>query len=266
MFASAGEKLVRLKRTSRPSRASGHAKRCLAPATAGPPSARNRIPSNRGRPVQGERPGAAENSHTPAPTPVDSAHPVRRSHRTTEIRPSRPPAHAAQHTGARMVAKFLLNYHGGKLADTPEGQATAMAAWTTWFGQLGSALIDAGNPSGRRRPSRLAVPCPTAPPAVHRLFDHPGQLDRSGRQGVADVPRPGDRRQRRDRPAPRDHVVPGFGDFLARCLVRRRRAARYRRLEARKRESASRLRSSWADASPSAGPVVRFRRGGAPGP
>ena len=46
------------------------------------------------------------------------------------------------------MAKFLLNYHGGKLADTPEGQAKAMAAWTTWFGQLGSALVDAGNPVG----------------------------------------------------------------------------------------------------------------------
>jgi hypothetical protein len=44
------------------------------------------------------------------------------------------------------VAKFLLNYHGGKLADTPEGQAQAMAAWTAWFGQLGSALVDGGNP------------------------------------------------------------------------------------------------------------------------
>ena len=46
------------------------------------------------------------------------------------------------------MAKFLLNYHGGKLADTPDGQAKAMEAWNTWFGQLGSALIDGGNPVG----------------------------------------------------------------------------------------------------------------------
>jgi len=46
------------------------------------------------------------------------------------------------------VAKFLLNYHGGKLAETPEAQAKSMADWTAWFGQLGSALVDGGNPVG----------------------------------------------------------------------------------------------------------------------
>jgi hypothetical protein len=45
------------------------------------------------------------------------------------------------------MAKFLLNYHGGKVAETPDAQAAAMTAWTTWFGQLGSALVDAGNPT-----------------------------------------------------------------------------------------------------------------------
>jgi hypothetical protein len=46
------------------------------------------------------------------------------------------------------VPKFLLNYHGGGLAPSAEEQAKAMTAWTTWFGQLGSALIDGGNPVG----------------------------------------------------------------------------------------------------------------------
>ena len=46
------------------------------------------------------------------------------------------------------MAKFLLNYHGGKISETPDEQAKAMAAWTTWFGQLGSALVDGGNPIG----------------------------------------------------------------------------------------------------------------------
>jgi hypothetical protein len=49
------------------------------------------------------------------------------------------------------VAKFLLTYHspgGGGLAATPEEQAKSMAAWTAWFGQLGSALVDGGNPVG----------------------------------------------------------------------------------------------------------------------
>jgi hypothetical protein len=47
------------------------------------------------------------------------------------------------------VAKYLLNYHGGSgMAPTAEEQAKAMEAWTTWFGQLGSALVDGGNPVG----------------------------------------------------------------------------------------------------------------------
>ncbi len=54
--------------------------------------------------------------------------------------------HAAQHTGVKIVAKFLLNYHDGKMAETPEEQASVMAEWTTWFGQLGSALVDGGQP------------------------------------------------------------------------------------------------------------------------
>jgi hypothetical protein len=47
-----------------------------------------------------------------------------------------------------IVAKFLLNYHGGKRAETPDEQAKAMADWTTWFGQLGSALVDQGDAVG----------------------------------------------------------------------------------------------------------------------
>lgn len=49
------------------------------------------------------------------------------------------------------MAKFLLTYHspnGGGLAPTPEQQAQSMDAWNGWFGQLGSALVDGGNPVG----------------------------------------------------------------------------------------------------------------------
>ena len=145
--------------------------------------------------------------------------PVRRSHRTTEIRPARPPAHAAQHTGARIVAKFLLNYHGGKLADTPEGQAKAMAAWNDLVRAAGQRARRRRQPcrgDEDRQGRRFRVRRRLGP--VHRLFDHPGQLHRRGRQGVADVPRPGDRRQRRDRAAARDHVVPGFGRISERVV------------------------------------------------
>ena len=50
------------------------------------------------------------------------------------------------------MAKFLLTYknpRGGGLEQSPEAQAKAMEAWTTWFGQIGSALVDGGNPIGQ---------------------------------------------------------------------------------------------------------------------
>ena len=46
------------------------------------------------------------------------------------------------------MSKFLFVYHGGGMAATEEEQAKAMAAWGAWFGQLGSAVVDGGNPTG----------------------------------------------------------------------------------------------------------------------
>ena len=40
----------------------------------------------------------------------------------------------------------LLAYHGGAMAETPEAQQAAMAAWGAWFGGLGAAVVDGGNP------------------------------------------------------------------------------------------------------------------------
>ena len=45
------------------------------------------------------------------------------------------------------MATFLIVYKGGgEMPTTPEAQAASMVAWTGWFGGLGSAVIDAGNP------------------------------------------------------------------------------------------------------------------------
>ena len=46
------------------------------------------------------------------------------------------------------MAKYLLVYHGGGIPESPEAQAKTMAAWGAWFGQLGSAVVDGGNPTG----------------------------------------------------------------------------------------------------------------------
>lgn len=44
------------------------------------------------------------------------------------------------------MAKFVLLYTGGGMADTEAQQAESLQAWGTWFGTLGSALVDGGNP------------------------------------------------------------------------------------------------------------------------
>jgi hypothetical protein len=46
------------------------------------------------------------------------------------------------------MAKFVLVYKGGKMAETPAAQKKAMEQWMGWFGQLGSAVVDGGAPFG----------------------------------------------------------------------------------------------------------------------
>ncbi len=46
------------------------------------------------------------------------------------------------------MAKYLLAYKGGGMATTDEAREAAMAAWGAWFGELGPAIVDAGNPFG----------------------------------------------------------------------------------------------------------------------
>jgi hypothetical protein len=44
------------------------------------------------------------------------------------------------------MANYLLTFHGGSMPETKEAQDQVMAAWTSWFGKLGDALVDGGNP------------------------------------------------------------------------------------------------------------------------
>lgn len=47
------------------------------------------------------------------------------------------------------MAKYLFVYHGGS---HPEGDAEikeVMDAWGAWFGSMGSAVVDGGNPVGK---------------------------------------------------------------------------------------------------------------------
>jgi len=46
------------------------------------------------------------------------------------------------------MAKFAYLYTGGSMAETPEEQEKVMQAWGAWFGELGPAIVDGGNPFG----------------------------------------------------------------------------------------------------------------------
>ena len=48
------------------------------------------------------------------------------------------------------MTTFLLAYHGGGVPDSAEEEARQMGAWSAWYEGLGDAVIDAGNPIGRR--------------------------------------------------------------------------------------------------------------------
>jgi hypothetical protein len=46
------------------------------------------------------------------------------------------------------MAKFVLAYRGGGMAETEAEQEAVMQAWMGWFGSLGDAVVDGGNPFG----------------------------------------------------------------------------------------------------------------------
>lgn len=46
------------------------------------------------------------------------------------------------------MAKYLFVYHGGSKPESQEDIAKVMDAWGSWFGSMGSAVIDGGNPVG----------------------------------------------------------------------------------------------------------------------
>ncbi len=46
------------------------------------------------------------------------------------------------------MAKYLFVYHGGKHPETQEEVAEVMDTWGQWFGSMGNAVVDGGNPVG----------------------------------------------------------------------------------------------------------------------
>lgn len=46
------------------------------------------------------------------------------------------------------MAKYLFVYHGGSHPETEDEHKAVMDAWGNWFGSMGSAVVDGGNPVG----------------------------------------------------------------------------------------------------------------------
>ncbi len=44
------------------------------------------------------------------------------------------------------MAKFVLMYTGGTMPESEAERAQVMSAWGAWFGGLGAAVADGGNP------------------------------------------------------------------------------------------------------------------------
>lgn len=44
------------------------------------------------------------------------------------------------------MADYVLLYHGGSMPETEAEQAAVMDAWGAWYGGLGEAVKDGGNP------------------------------------------------------------------------------------------------------------------------
>lgn len=49
------------------------------------------------------------------------------------------------------MANYLLVFHGGGMPEGEAEQAAVMRAWTDWFGKLGDAVVDQGNPASQSR-------------------------------------------------------------------------------------------------------------------
>ncbi len=46
------------------------------------------------------------------------------------------------------MTKFIYVYSGGKAPESPEEGKEVMAKWMAWFGSMGDAVVDGGNPLG----------------------------------------------------------------------------------------------------------------------
>ncbi len=73
------------------------------------------------------------------------------------------------------MANYLFAYTGGGMAQTDAEREAAMAAWGQWFGTLGSAIVDAGNPFGPSASASAAAEQRRRRDRADRLLDPEGR-------------------------------------------------------------------------------------------
>ncbi len=122
------------------------------------------------------------------------------------------------------MGKYVLVYTGGSMAETPEAQEAAMKAWISWFGTLGSAVVEAGNPFGPSTAVTAKRDDGADPGRPQRLLGTRSRKPRAGGQAGGRLP--GARcgwsgRGVRSHPDVRSQRAPFLGDFSAFRLRRR---------------------------------------------
>lgn len=79
------------------------------------------------------------------------------------------------------MAKYLFVYHGGKHPNTPAEVKAVMDAWGAWFGSMGPAVIDGGNPVGKsstvRSDGTIANDGGANPASGYSLIEAPNLAD-----------------------------------------------------------------------------------------
>jgi hypothetical protein len=80
------------------------------------------------------------------------------------------------------MAKFVVIYSGGSgMTATPEEQERIMGEWGAWYGKLGPAIIDGGNPFGASKsisgPGASAADGPGSVPATGYTIIEADSLD-----------------------------------------------------------------------------------------
>jgi hypothetical protein len=52
-----------------------------------------------------------------------------------------------------MMTNYLILYSGGKMPESETEQDVILKEWEAWYGRIGNALVDAGNPFAPRAKS-----------------------------------------------------------------------------------------------------------------